>query len=304
LDFPDRRSAENMARLLDPAQCAVKVGFELFVAAGPALVENLQASGFRVFLDLKFHDIPNTVAGACRAAARLGVWMLNVHASGGLEMMRAAREAVREVRPETRLIAVTVLTSSDAETLRGIGIDRSPEEQVLRLADLAVGQAGLDGLVCSPLEASALRQRLGAGPMAGDAGHPSRWRRGRRPETRDHGGAGLSGRCESHRGGPSDHPGQGPGGRGGGDPCRDSRVAIAAPESDRRFRMARRNGSCRSPAVALEQRRCEGSRAAQRGAARGLVQPHSGDPGNRTHGANGISQRMSTDPFAPRPLRG
>jgi orotidine-5'-phosphate decarboxylase len=164
LDFPDRRSAENMARLLDPAQCAVKVGFELFVAAGPALVENLQASGFRVFLDLKFHDIPNTAAGACRAAARLGVWMLNVHASGGLEMMRAAREAVREVRPETRLIAVTVLTSSDAETLRGIGIDRSPEEQVLRLADLAVGQAGLDGLVCSPLEASALRQRLGAGP--------------------------------------------------------------------------------------------------------------------------------------------
>jgi orotidine-5'-phosphate decarboxylase len=164
LDFPDRLSAEKMGSLLDPRQCAVKVGFELFVAAGPVLVENLQASGFRVFLDLKFHDIPNTVAGACRAAARLGVWMMNVHASGGLEMMRAARDAVREIRPETRLIAVTVLTSSDEATLRGIGIDRSPEEQVLRLAELAVNQAGLDGLVCSPLEASALRQRLGGGP--------------------------------------------------------------------------------------------------------------------------------------------
>jgi orotidine-5'-phosphate decarboxylase len=142
----------------------VKVGFELFVAAGPGLVEDLQARGFRVFLDLKFHDIPNTVAGACRAAARLGVWIVNVHASGGLEMMRAALDAVREIRPETRLIAVTVLTSSDAETLRGIGIDRSPEQQVLRLADLAVSEAGLDGLVCSPLEASVLRSRLGGTP--------------------------------------------------------------------------------------------------------------------------------------------
>lgn len=164
LDYPDRSFAEGMARRLDPTQCAVKVGFELFVAAGPALVEALQALGFRVFLDLKFHDIPNTVAGACRAAARLGVWMVNVHASGGLEMLRAARDAVHEVRPETRLIAVTVLTSSDAATLRGIGIERSPEEQVLHLADLAVGQAGLDGLVCSALEARALRGRLGAGP--------------------------------------------------------------------------------------------------------------------------------------------
>lgn len=164
LDFPDRIAAERMADQLDPRQCAVKVGFELFVAAGPRLVEHLQASGFRVFLDLKFHDIPNTVAGACRAAARLGVWIVNVHASGGLEMMRAAHDAVREIRPETRLIAVTVLTSSDAETLRGIGIDRSPEQQVLRLADLAVSEAGLDGLVCSPLEASVLRQRLGGTP--------------------------------------------------------------------------------------------------------------------------------------------
>jgi orotidine-5'-phosphate decarboxylase len=164
LDYPDRRSAEAMAERLDPNTCAVKVGFELFVAAGPGLVEALQKLGFRVFLDLKFHDIPNTVAGACRAAARLGVWIVNLHASGGLEMMQAARDAVREVRPETRLIAVTVLTSSDAATLRGVGIDCSPEEQVLRLADLAVNQAGLDGLVCSALEAPALRARLGAAP--------------------------------------------------------------------------------------------------------------------------------------------
>jgi len=164
LDYPDRRSAEAMAKRLDPGTCAVKVGFELFVVAGPGLVEALQKLGFRVFLDLKFHDIPNTVAGACRAAARLGVWIVNLHASGGLEMMQAAREAVREVDPETRLIAVTVLTSSDAATLRGVGIDCSPEEQVLRLADLAVTQAGLDGLVCSALEAPALRARLGEAP--------------------------------------------------------------------------------------------------------------------------------------------
>ena len=164
LDFPDRAAAEQMASRLDPRRCAVKVGFELFVAAGPGLVERLQGLGFRVFLDLKFHDIPNTVAGACRAAARLGVWIVNVHASGGLEMLRAARDAVSEIRPETRLIAVTVLTSSDAETLHAVGIDCSPQEQVLRLADLAVARAGLDGLVCSPLEASVLRQRLGAAP--------------------------------------------------------------------------------------------------------------------------------------------
>ncbi len=164
LDFPDRATAESLARELNPDSCAVKVGFELFVVAGPALVESLQAAGFRVFLDLKFHDIPNTVASACRAAARMGVWMMNVHASGGLEMMRRARDAVRENHPDTRLIAVTVLTSTDAGTLRGIGIDRTPGEQVARLADLAVVQAGLDGLVCSALEAAALRQELGDAP--------------------------------------------------------------------------------------------------------------------------------------------
>jgi orotidine-5'-phosphate decarboxylase len=164
LDYPDARPAEALARRLDPGHCALKVGFELFVAAGPDLVVKLQDLGFHVFLDLKFHDIPNTVAGACRRAARLGVWMLNLHASGGLEMMQAGVQAVREERPETRLIAVTVLTSSNAETLHGIGIDRSPGEQVERLADLAIRQAGLDGLVCSALEARTLRARLGTAP--------------------------------------------------------------------------------------------------------------------------------------------
>ena len=164
LDYPEARPAEALARRLDPGHCALKVGFELFVAAGPGLVVRLQDLGFPVFLDLKFHDIPNTVAGACRAAARLGVWMVNLHASGGLEMMRAGAQAIREVRPETRLIAVTVLTSSNAETLRGVGIERSPGEQVERLADLAITEAGLDGLVCSALEARALRARLGTDP--------------------------------------------------------------------------------------------------------------------------------------------
>ncbi|AHE98213.1 orotidine-5'-phosphate decarboxylase [Thioalkalivibrio paradoxus] len=164
LDFPDARAATGLATRLDPGHCAVKVGFELFVAEGPALVERLQEMGFRVFLDLKFHDIPNTVAAACRAAARLGVWMLNVHAGGGLEMMRSALEGVRAVAPQSRLIAVTVLTASDAATLRSVGIDRSPDEQVLWLADLAIAQAGLDGLVCSALEAERLRRALGPDP--------------------------------------------------------------------------------------------------------------------------------------------
>ncbi|WP_043739531.1 orotidine-5'-phosphate decarboxylase [Thioalkalivibrio nitratireducens] len=164
LDFPDARAAVDLAGRLDSRHCAVKVGFELFVAEGPALVERLQEMGFRVFLDLKFHDIPNTVGAACRAAARLGVWMLNVHAGGGLEMMRTAADAVRAVSPQSRLIAVTVLTATDAATLQSVGVDRSPDEQVMLLADLAIAQGGLDGLVCSALEAERLRRTLGPAP--------------------------------------------------------------------------------------------------------------------------------------------
>ncbi|WP_017942286.1 MULTISPECIES: orotidine-5'-phosphate decarboxylase [unclassified Thioalkalivibrio] len=165
LDFADADEALGFARQLDPAQCALKVGFELFVVAGPELLHRLHDLGFRVFLDLKFHDIPNTVAAACRAAARTGVWLINVHASGGLEMMRAAHEAVRETNDTTALLAVTVLTSSDAETLRETGISREPSEQVELLGELAIARAGLEGLVCSAQEASVLRRRLGEQPL-------------------------------------------------------------------------------------------------------------------------------------------
>lgn len=157
LDFPSREAALALAARLDPAQCRVKVGKELFTRCGPGIVETLQGQGFEVFLDLKFHDIPNTTAMAVKAAAELGVWMVNVHCSGGLRMMRACREALDGIagrRP--LLIGVTVLTSMEREDLAGIGLDVEPQQQVLRLAALAE-QAGLDGLVCSAQEASALK---------------------------------------------------------------------------------------------------------------------------------------------------
>jgi orotidine-5'-phosphate decarboxylase len=160
LDYPSAQAALDMAARLDPALCRVKVGKELFTAAGPALVESLVARGFGVFLDLKFHDIPNTVAGACKAAARLGVWMLNVHASGGCAMMQAAHEALATQKQRPKLIAVTVLTSLSLSDLADIGIEGRPEAAVLRLARLAQG-AGMDGVVCSAQEARALRVACG-----------------------------------------------------------------------------------------------------------------------------------------------
>ncbi len=160
LDFPGREAALALAARLNPAQCRVKVGKELFTRCGPEVVEALQGMGFEVFLDLKFHDIPNTAAMAVKAAAELGVWMVNVHCSGGLRMMSACREALDGLsgrRP--LLIGVTVLTSMEREDLAGIGLDVEPQQQVLRLAALAE-QAGLDGLVCSAQEASALKAAL------------------------------------------------------------------------------------------------------------------------------------------------
>lgn len=157
LDFPSREAALALSARLDPAQCRVKVGKELFTRCGPGIVETLQWQGFEVFLDLKFHDIPNTTAMAVKAAAELDVWMVNVHCSGGLRMMRACRETLDSLagrRP--LLIGVTVLTSMEREDLAGIGLDLEPQQQVLRLAALAE-QAGLDGLVCSAWEAPALR---------------------------------------------------------------------------------------------------------------------------------------------------
>ena len=161
LDFPDAAAALALAARLDPHLCRVKVGKELFTAAGPCVVAALQERGFEVFLDLKYHDIPNTVAGACRAAARLGVWMLNVHASGGEAMLRAAREAV-EVTPKRPLITgVTILTSlADADVTR-IGLRGTAAENVERLAALARA-CGLDGVVCSAQEARRLRAANGA----------------------------------------------------------------------------------------------------------------------------------------------
>lgn len=159
LDFNTAAEALDMARRLDPAHCRLKIGKELFTAAGPALVREVVALGFDVFLDLKFHDIPNTVAKAVAAACNLGVWMVNVHASGGAAMMRAARQAVEEAEHKPLLIAVTVLTSMQQEDLEAVGVHRSPLEQVQRLAALAA-ESGMDGVVCSAQEVSALRKLL------------------------------------------------------------------------------------------------------------------------------------------------
>jgi orotidine 5''-phosphate decarboxylase, subfamily 1 len=160
LDFPDSAAALALAARLDPKLCRVKVGKELFTAAGPDVVARLQDRGFDVFLDLKYHDIPNTVAGACRAAARLGVWMLNVHASGGEAMLRAAREAVDAGPKRPLLIGVTILTSLADADLARIGYRGTAAENVERLATLA-RECALDGIVCSAQEAAAMRATQG-----------------------------------------------------------------------------------------------------------------------------------------------
>ena len=161
LDFADPAQALDFASGIQPGRCRVKVGKELFTRAGPALVEKLVTRGFDVFLDLKFHDIPNTVAGACAAAADLGVWMMNVHALGGRRMMEAARAAVDKSGQRCRLIAVTVLTSMAEQDLSEVGLAADPALNVERLAALAQA-AGMDGVVCSPREVADLRAARGA----------------------------------------------------------------------------------------------------------------------------------------------
>ncbi|MBX3734608.1 MAG: orotidine-5'-phosphate decarboxylase [Verrucomicrobiae bacterium] len=161
LDLPDAVSALAMARAVAPHVGAFKVGKELFVAAGPGIIRELRATGAAVFLDLKFHDIPNTVARAIAAATRLDVQMLTVHCSGGRAMMAAAEEAAQQTaramgRPAPLILGVTVLTSLDAAALADLGLEPDPAVQVRRLAQLAVA-AGLRGLVCSPLELPMLR---------------------------------------------------------------------------------------------------------------------------------------------------
>jgi orotidine-5'-phosphate decarboxylase len=160
LDFPDAGAAMKLADKLDPALCRVKVGKELFTRAGPDLVRQLGTQGFDVFLDLKYHDIPNTIAGAVSAAADLGVWMVNVHASGSRAMMEAARKALPK-NGKTLLIAVTVLTSMGQEDLAEININTTPDAQVMTLASLT-RDCGLDGVVCSARETHELRKALGS----------------------------------------------------------------------------------------------------------------------------------------------
>ena len=160
LDYPSAQPALELVEQLRPRLCRLKVGKELFTRSGPALVEELQRRGFEVFLDLKYHDIPNTVAAAVRAAAELGVWMVNVHASGGRRMMEAAAEALQGVTHRPLLIGVTVLTSMGDDDLRELGYTQGAGERVLSLAALAA-DSGLDGVVCSAQEAPALRAQRG-----------------------------------------------------------------------------------------------------------------------------------------------
>lgn len=165
LDSADAAAALALAARLDPRRCAVKVGKELFVAAGPQVVREIVARGFNVFLDLKFHDIPSTVEHSARQAVRYGVSMFTIHALGGLDMMKAAEEAVADEAEKHRrkkplVLAVTVLTSHDDESLKGIGINSPARDQVLRLAALA-DKAGVGGLVCSGMEVEMLRKEFG-----------------------------------------------------------------------------------------------------------------------------------------------
>lgn len=162
LDFSAEGPALALVDRLDPARCRLKVGKEIFTRLGPGFVETLQGRGFQVFLDLKFHDIPHTVAAACGAAADLGVWMVNVHCSGGAAMIAAARERIDRSGHRPLLIGVTVLTSLDAQDLAAVGCAGDPAQRVLQLATLGQ-EAGLDGVVCSPREAAAVRGACGPG---------------------------------------------------------------------------------------------------------------------------------------------
>lgn len=160
LDLDNEKAALELADKLDPAICRLKIGKELFTSCGPKIVEQIQARNFQVFLDLKFHDIPNTTAQAVKAAANLGVWMVNVHASGGLEMMQRCRETLANFKDRPLLIAVTVLTSMDSAALSAIGIASEPADQVEKLARLAK-EAGLDGVVSSAREAAQIKSFCG-----------------------------------------------------------------------------------------------------------------------------------------------
>ncbi len=159
LDVRDRTAALRLVEQLKGLAGMFKVGLELYTACGPALVSEIIESGERIFLDLKFHDIPNTVAGAARSAARLGVSIFNLHTLGGAEMMRAAADAIAETRPRPALLGVTVLTSLNKTDLAEVGVASEVENEVLRLALLA-HDSGLDGVVASPREIRSIRERI------------------------------------------------------------------------------------------------------------------------------------------------
>ena len=159
LDFPDEASTMKLVERINPDLCRLKIGKELFTRCGPELVKRIVSSGYDVFLDLKYHDIPNTVANACKAAADLGVWMINVHALGGPAMLAAARNAL-SAADSPLLIAVTILTSSSEDDLKAVGINQSAKIMVRQLASLSKDQ-GLDGVVCSAQEAAELKTILG-----------------------------------------------------------------------------------------------------------------------------------------------
>jgi orotidine-5'-phosphate decarboxylase len=182
LDYSTEKEVMSLVNNIEPEKCRVKVGKELFTLCGPAIIEKLQAKNFEVFLDLKFHDIPNTVAKACRIAADLGVWMLNVHAFGGSAMMLAAREAIDKSSQNPLLIAVTILTSLSDNELNELGVTGTTEQSVIRLAKLAA-ESKLDGVVCSAKEVSLLAKAIssdfvlvtpGIRPEGSDAGDQKR----------------------------------------------------------------------------------------------------------------------------------
>ena len=160
LDYNDKSAALNFVERINPVDCRLKIGKEMFTKYGPQFVEDLQNKGFDIFLDLKFHDIPNTVAKAVQAAAELGVWMVNVHASGGIRMMEAAKNALSSYQHAPKLIAVTVLTSMEADDLLALGIALSPADYAEKLATLTY-DCGLDGVVCSAQEAQRFKQKFG-----------------------------------------------------------------------------------------------------------------------------------------------
>ena len=156
----DKKSVFELIKKIDPSECKVKVGSQLFTASGPKIIEKLNDLGFDIFLDLKFHDIPNTVEKSIEEAVKMGVWMLNVHSLGGKQMLNAALQVIEKATVKPLLIGVTVLTSFSNETLKQVGINQSTQEQVLLLAKLCQN-IGLDGVVCSPNEVSTLRENLG-----------------------------------------------------------------------------------------------------------------------------------------------